>query len=501
MNNNNNRKVVRWSMPQSKTRFNTSYRSTQAQKSTEQIRALGALDGKLSISDGAWAPQNNDIRVYLPSLRAISRSLSNNDPFAKKYLQMLSDNVVGAQGVYHRSQAVDRNGSPVPDIARKLETDFWSFCTNPKLFDARQQINFVEMQRLIERTRSIDGECFLRYKAGKWRIIDAALIDTKFNQDLGTGSYIQMGIEFDSDDIPVAYHVSTLSNKMIGSYTAVSARERVPAEEMIHYFEPLFYGQVRGVPDLTPVAKLLSDLGKYRDSQLASKYIQSALLGFVEQQDLDDFNDDEPPIIDQPEKIDPGTINYLKPGQKITPFASTVRTDDPAYYNQIASTIAAGLGVFVNSLTSDCSNVNYSSARFGSLSEWGTVKTRQDRLIMHVLTPIYEYWLRDKLSQGYMGLRFSDFDGLKQCQWIAKKQVSIDPSKDLEAIRTKLELGLMSKEQAIIEIGLDPAVVLQQIAQEKQNDINTSTDKNNKNEGATSEEKLQADADSADQSE
>lgn len=501
-NNNNSGKTVRWSMPQNKiSRYNTSFRTQGGQNSTDQVRGLGSLDGKLLISDSSWAPQNNEIRVYLPQLRAISRALSNNDPFAKKYLQMLIDNVIGSGGVYHRSQAVDRTGAQLQDIARKLETDFWAYGCNPKLFDARQQINFVEMQRLIERTRSIDGECFLRYKDGKWRIIDAALIDTKMNQDLGNG-YIQMGIEFDSDDIPVAYHVSTLSNKTIGSYSAVATKERVPADEIIHYFEPLFYGQVRGIPDLTPVAKLLSDLGKYRDSQLAAKYIQSALMGFVEQTDADFFSDnDEEITIDQKSKLDPGTINYLAPGQKITPFSSSVKTDDPAYYNQIASTIAAGLGVFVNSLTSDCSNVNYSSARFGSLSEWGTVKTRQDRLVMHVLTPIYEFWLRDKLAAGYMGLRFSDFDGLKQAQWIAKKQVSIDPSKDLDAIKTKLELGLMSKEQAIIELGQDPAVVFAQIAQEKQNTINTSTNNNNNNSGATSEETIKTDADSTDQSE
>lgn len=500
--NNNNKKIVRWSMPQnSKTRFSTNIRTQSNQNITDQVRGLGSLDGKMSISDSCWSPQNNEIRVYLPALRAISRALSNNDPFAKKYQSMLVDNVIGAGGVYHRSQAVDRNGEQLQDIARKLENDFWSYASNPKLFDARQQVNFVEFQRLVERTRSICGECFIRYKNGSYRIIDAALIDTKFNQDLGNGSYIQMGIEFNADDIPIAYHVNQLANKMIGSYSAVSKRERVPADEMIHYFEPLFYGQVRGLPDLTPVAKLLSDLGKYRDSQLASKYIQSALMGFVEQEETDSF-DDEEIIIDQLSKLDPGTINYLAPGQKITPFASTVRTDDPAYYNQIASTIAAGLGVFVNSLTSDCSNVNYSSARFGSLTEWGTVKTRQDRLIMHVLTPIYEFWLRDKLAQGYMGLRFSDFEGLKQCQWIAKKQVSIDPSKDLDAIRTKLELGLMSKQQAMIELGLDPAVVNAQLQQEAQEKINTSTENNNNNNGTSKDEnKIQADAGDADSSE
>ncbi len=52
-------------------------------------------------------------------------------------------------------------------------------------------------------------------------------------------------------------------------------------------------------------------------------------------------------------------------------------------------------------------------------------------------------------------------------EWIAPKQPWVDPAKDLAATGTALRLGLMSRSQAIRELGWDPAALDAEIAADR----------------------------------
>ena len=56
---------------------------------------------------------------------------------------------------------------------------------------------------------------------------------------------------------------------------------RVPAREVLHVFDQLFPGQVRGISWLAPVLLKLADFDAASDAMLMTLKVQSLMTGFV----------------------------------------------------------------------------------------------------------------------------------------------------------------------------------------------------------------------------
>ncbi|MGP5481307.1 phage portal protein, partial [Pseudomonas helleri] len=72
------------------------------------------------------------------------------------------------------------------------------------------------------------------------------------------GNSIRAGIEFNPAHQRVAYHMYRVHPRDASSLNAgYNQLVRVPAEQVLHIFEPVEPGQLRGVPRLAPVLKRL----------------------------------------------------------------------------------------------------------------------------------------------------------------------------------------------------------------------------------------------------
>src|SRR5260370_40669976 len=90
------------------------------------------------------------------------------------------------------------------------------------------------------------------------------------------------GVECDSDDRRVAYH---MLRRHPGEYNRLrnvgQATVEVSATDISHVFHPLRPGQVRGVPELTTVLLRLHSLDNFDDAVLFPQEVSNLFAGFV----------------------------------------------------------------------------------------------------------------------------------------------------------------------------------------------------------------------------
>ena len=109
--------------------------------------------------------------------------------------------------------------------------------------------------------------------------LPADQIDPSLNRDLGDGGRIVAGVEFDASDRIVAYHI--LRDAPGTLFGMIGQAVRVLAREVLHVFDQLFPGQVRGISWLAPVLLKLADFDAASDAMLMTLKVQSLMTGFV----------------------------------------------------------------------------------------------------------------------------------------------------------------------------------------------------------------------------
>ncbi|EDF9497066.1 phage portal protein [Salmonella enterica] len=428
---------------------------------------------------------NAIINRTLPVMVAASRVLSLKNGIVKKYVSTNSSGVTGADGLYIRPCVhVSDDDSINNDINKLLEEQFYKWAENPKLFSRCGTLDISTFQRLVERTRSIDGDCFVRIHevngSLQVEIIDSMRISTYQNVLLPSGNYISNGIEFDGiSNRPVAYMV-TRYNPILYNYD-IGERERVPAEEILHLFQQDYPTQQRGIPDVHAGTDKLKEFEEFMSAAITSRKVAASAMAFITNPDSDDIDlitSDEVAHYEQ-DYLNPAAIVELQAGQDIKTVNPTQTTDGiNEFTDKQMQLIAMGLDITTQSLTGDTSNASFSAAKLVDKLQQSTFKGRTNALIVSVLKPLYIRWLKSSMLNNPVlnNLSFSDFDNLTHAQYVPTRQISLDPYKDLQTEVLAIENGLKSKAMVISEMGYDPQVVFEEIKKEEvENGIEPTT--------------------------
>ncbi|MBJ8884423.1 phage portal protein [Citrobacter sp. FDAARGOS_156] len=420
---------------------------------------------------------NAIINRTLPVMVAASRELSIKNGIVKKYVATNSAGVTGADGLYIRPCSHSSQDDKVnQQVNKQLEDAFYAWAEDPKAFSRCGTLDISTFQRLVERTRSIDGDCFIRIHQTRdgmpqVEIIDSMRISTYENQILPSGNYISNGIEFDIDtNRPVAYWI-TRYNPIMYNYL-LGERERVPAEEILHLFQQDYPTQQRGIPDVHAGTDKLKELEEFMVAAITSRKVAASAMAFITNPDSDEIEllkDDDVSYYEQ-DYLNPAAIVELQAGQDIKTVNPTQTTDGISEFvdNQLMM-IAMGLDITKQSLTSDTSNASFSAAKLTDKLQQSTFKTRTNALVVSVLKPLYVTWLKAAMinNSALSNLSFSDFNNLTHAQYVPTRQISLDPYKDLQTEVLAIDSGLKSKTMVISEMGYDPAVVMEEIQKEK----------------------------------
>jgi lambda family phage portal protein len=423
-----------------------------------RTRSFEAAAGGRRWEGAGWLTNvNQSLAAGQHSIRARATHAALNNPHAARAASAWTANVIGA-GIRPQSAA----GAAVDDVVAAWAAE----C------DAAGRTDFYGLQAAVVRSGFVAGEAFIRFRTRRpedglavplqLEILDPQQIDAGFHRDLGAGGRIISGIEFDGIGRRVAYHVSRHApGDPLGSTQLEPSR--VPAEDVVHTFESLVPGQVRGVSRFAPVLLRLRDLDELADAALMKAKIESMFAGFLTDADgsmLEGAADAS--VLTQ--GLEPGTLRILPPGSDIKFSNPTAggETFAPFVSTQLHA-IAAGLGLTYEQVSGDMTGVNYSSARVALIEFRRIVEAfRAHTLRPQFLDPVWRRVISTAELAGAVPVGVDH--GVR---WIAPAWEWVDPLKDVQADAAAVASGFKSKRQIIREWGMDPDQVEAEIAAER----------------------------------
>ena len=410
----------------------------------------------------------------LPKLINRSRAAIRNDPWASSGLEKLVANIVG-RGITPKSLAKE------VALREQLQELFLQWSDES---DADGLLNFYGQQSLAARGYLEAGECFIRLRPRKpedklsvplqLQIIEAEYVPLSYNETKGNGNTIKAGIEFNQLGQRVAYWMHR-EHPAEFSFDATKLH-RVPADNVLHIFEPLRPGQLRGQPLLTQVLLRMFHLDKFDDATLLRQEIANLFTGFIkkpspEQGQVDpltgkplDYDLNGLPMV----AMEPGTMQELAPGEDIefnTPPGTG--SDYPDFMRMQLMAISAGMGLPFELLSGDMNGVSDRALRL-ILNEFRRriQQIQHNQMIYQFCRPVWNRWLELAVLSG--AITAPDFrrDRLKyaKVKWIPHGWPYMHPVQDMQAQNMAVRSGFKSRSEVVSEQGYDSEQIDEEIA-------------------------------------
>lgn len=419
---------------------------------------------------------NAEIRVSLAVMRARSRALVRDNPWASRAVAGITANVIGTGIV---AKVVDDD----PTYAAKVQT-LWEDWAQTPACDADGEQDFYGLQSLVVRGLVEGGEQLVRRR---WRrpedglpvplqvqILEPDFLNSAKDQSAEAGTRTIQGVEFDLLGKRRAYWLFPEHPGELTAFGAGSSKA-VPASEILHVYRMDRAGQVRGVPWGSPTLLRLRDFDEYDDAQLFRQKLAACFGGVVNsdtipQSPVDPETGKRDPLV----SIEPGMIQYLEPGESIT-FADPPSVEGYADYSRVSlRAVAAGYGVPYELLTGDLSQVNFSSGRMGWLEFQRAIdQWRWLIVVTKLLDPVWAWFLEAAILAGKLNRP-------ARVHWTPPRREMIDPKAETYADNEAVRAGRTTLSELIRRDGNDPEQVFEELARERQRlrelDLVVSTD-------------------------
>ncbi len=416
-----------------------------------------------------WRHPSTDANAAgLPSLqrlRDLARDLRRNNPWAKRCVEVITSNTVG-WGIMAKAQ------SPSAGVNASAQ-ELWKQWSESVACDYDGRMPFAGLQALVMDTIVESGEALILKEAAnasdglpvplRIRVLEPDYLDVNKHGSTEGGGHITQGIEVDSRGRRVAYwiysqHPGATSGPFSVSNSGLSSK-RVPASDVIHAYRVDRPGQLRGVAWLASVIAKLNDFDDYDDARLMQAKVAACFGALVtdpqgDTSPLGEEEDDD----DTLENLEPGQIQYLKPGQEVTSLTPPSTSDHGGFSETQLRRIAAGLDVTYEDLTMDYSKVNFSSARMARLSHWQSIHGwRWKMLIPQFCDGVWGWFM--ELAAGIEGWGI-----VPSARWQPPPMPMLSPEKEGLAIQRLIRVGARTLPQVIREQGEDPDTHLQEYA-------------------------------------
>ncbi|GJD41948.1 phage portal protein [Methylobacterium bullatum] len=423
-----------------------------------QVRSFDAAGGgRRWDRRQSFGPIGPEVLAAAGPVRSRSRYMGGNNGWAVSGINALVTALAGT-GIVPSAAHAD------PEIRRQRNARLTAWAANA---DADGLTDFYGIQAAAVRAMIVDGEAFIHLEltpAGlRLRQIPAEMVDESHTLELGDGRRIVAGIEFDAHGRRVAYHV--LQGRPTDLYATYAPPVRIPAEDVIHLFQPMGAGQVRGISWLAPVLLNLSENDQLQDALLVAAKISAMHAGFLYDQNGTGtaFEGDQAGNILEA-GLEPGTLKVLPSGYDIK-FSSPQQVQQAIELSQLGlRAVAAGLGVPEHLLTGDLRGANYSSLRAGLVAFRQRIEQIQyQTVIPQMLNPIWRRVMTVAILSGEI-----EPDEELGVDWYPPAMPWVDPLKDAEATQAMLAAGLMSRRQAVAALGYDVEVLDAEIAADRE---------------------------------
>lgn len=441
--------------------FNKKVENKQGQ--IQQRKFIAATSSRLQNWVYSYQRINKQLRDDSIQMILKSRELAKNNDFIIGYLNLLQRNIIGHNGFRLQLKARNSDGS-IDVVGNDIIETLWNEFQRKGNVSAT--MSGRDLAILIMRTLVIDGEVFLhKIKDGKfgyrYELIDTLDVDFMFNQmNLPNGEKIVMGIKLDKNNKPISYFIK--DSHHTDYYCNSCRRIEVPADEIIHIFRPYFVGQCRGYTMLSSVILNLNQLDGYVEAEVVGARLAACNQAFLVQTNAGGDLLEEADVQGQLfQEYSPGTIRYLPNGFDIKAFNSThPNSNFGGFLKSCLRSISNAIGVSYNKATSDYEAVNYSSLRESQLEDRMTYRELQTFLVESYMDEMYANFLKAVLINNLSNIPIAKFDKFLHHEWKLNTWEWIDPTKEVNAIKTKLELRLTDPITEIEKMGGDYHQVL-----------------------------------------
>lgn len=420
---------------------------------------------------GWHAPTESPNTAVLYSLRTLrdrSRAAIRNDGYAKGAIGRLVTNIIGT-GIKPLSKALDAE-------FRKAVQALWLRWTDES--DADGLLDWYGQQAQAVRAWLEGGECFIRMRPRfpedglsvplQIQVLEPELCPHAHNTIAKNGNRIRAGIEFNAIGRRVAYWFHPSRPGDLNDFDASELR-RVPAENVIHLYNPERPGQLRGIPHLTSALIGLHELDKYDDATVLQQQMQNLFVGFLTRPPSTGEGTPLHPLTGLPittkddqqlVPMEPGIWQELAPGEDVK-FSSPPGPQQgyADFTRQQLMRISAATGVPYETLTGDMSKVNDRTVRVILTEFRRLVQAYQHQVVaFQVCRRVWAEWFDRAFLSDALPIPtdyIADPTPWSAVKWMPQGWPYIHPVQDVQAQKEAIRSGFSSRAATVSEHGED----------------------------------------------
>lgn len=428
-----------------------------------------------------FTPSRSHVNTLLAgagqTITARARWVARNLPFARNGRNGWVTHVIG------------KGPQPVPMLGdealqKRLVDLFFEWAEDA---GAEEGQNLVALLKVAASEEFAAGGCFVRIRPRllsdglavpmQLQLLPVEMLDLNRNEVLGNGAVIRNGIEMNGIGRRVAYHFFRTHPGDTGAPDPDPTTSRVPAEDVIHFFDPDEPGQLGGMSRLVAAIVRLFQGDAYDDAEMERKKVAAMIAGFITLSAPDGefmqeyrrlFDEDELPMVN----LQPGTLQMLLPGQGIE---FTQGTDVGGQYEDFqyrhALGFSAAMGIPYSMVTGDLRRANFISERAGKMVFKQNVDVFQSTaLVPRLLMPIWRAFVRYAVLAGKISLPGYNRSprAAAKMTWLLPSFPLLEPLKDWQGEKLAVDAGFKSRSQVIRERGGNPDQVDEERAAERE---------------------------------
>jgi lambda family phage portal protein len=351
------------------------------------IGATPTAERKLTPSQNSNHPETSTNQRSRVQLIWEARDLQRNHPLVAGILKRLSLYTVGTI----RFQA--RTSDPAFNAAAEAYFQKWS-----RNADIAGRFDFVHLVQLAFISFLRDGDAVIVHSITtdglKLQLVEADRVGNPYASIVAENEI--GGICFDDLGRPETFRI--YRRTMGAAYTDP---QEIPAARCLHLFDPERHDSYRGISALAPVIATCRDIVDILEGEKAAVKWAAGQSGLIKTQSGNGQGWDETTATgERIERIKPGTIHYLKPGEEVQSF----RNERPSVtftgfletlQRHISDALGLPYGFFV-----DSSKLGGVTARLDSQQAARVCRRYQDLLTRQILDPIAQAVVALGIAEG-----------------------------------------------------------------------------------------------------
>lgn len=330
------------------------------------------LDKSINNAETTFRRGVSRVPSALSAIRAHCRHLVHTNAYARQAVRVRTAHFVGG-GI--------RINVSCEDKAYAQAFERW---TSSTACDYERRKNFYGLQDLLVKAENEAGEglAIIRDEIDEFgdvwptiQCIDPDMIAEDVREPHTPGALVRSGVEYDESGRVLGVHIkkTTADDFQAGAgYASGSGSYFVPEEDVLHFFEPLYASQLRGIPRAAQVLSIAEIHSAFFRATLTKAEAEACFGlaikrvpqdgGMGSEYDPAGGTDEGPLPLDY---LEPGMIYYLAEGEEIQTINPSSSASFEPFVRISLEAICVGFGITYPQGSGDLSRVNFSSYKVG----------------------------------------------------------------------------------------------------------------------------------------